>query len=126
SWFEPRNTSVFIVGIGNAGEALLRALRRSPALEYRAVGFLTSHSACVGSSIGGVPVLGTIQEMCRLAEIHQVKEVLITDGELSGKQIREMVESGAQCAVGVTVLPSYEQLLRGGVGLRPRTVSVIA
>lgn len=121
---QPTNTPALIVGIGNAGEALLRAIRRNPDLQYRAVGFIANNPADVGSSISGVPVLGTIQETCRLAERYRVKEVLITDGELSGKQVREMVESGAKCKVDVKVLPSYEQLLHGSVDLRPRTVSI--
>jgi FlaA1/EpsC-like NDP-sugar epimerase len=115
---------VFIVGTSNAGEALLRAIRLNSKLPYRVVGFVTSQRAALGTHIGGVPVVGMIEQTCELAEQYGVPEVLITAGELSGKQVRELVEDGRQRRVAVKVLPSYEQLLHGSVDLRPRTVSI--
>jgi FlaA1/EpsC-like NDP-sugar epimerase len=53
-----------------------------------------------------------------------VREVLITAGELSGQQIRELIGTVRDCGVGVKVLPSYEQLLSGNIDLRPREVSI--
>ena len=40
SIFAPEKTPVFIVGANDTGEALLRAIRRSPRLPYRVVGFI--------------------------------------------------------------------------------------
>ena len=60
----------------------------------------------------------------QLAELHHVSEVLITAGELSGKQVRNLVEQGQRRGVAVKVLPSYEQLLHGRLDLRPREVMI--
>ncbi len=115
---------VLIVGANDAGESLLREIRRGRDLPYRVVGFVADCRTSVGTRLGGVPVLGTIEQTCEIAESHDIQEVLISAGELTGKQVRTLVDDGKQRGVRVQVLPSFEQLLNGRVGLRPREVSI--
>jgi len=119
-----RRKPTFIVGANDTGEALLRAIRRNYKLPYRVIGFLSEDGSKVRSRIGGVPIIGTLDDTCRLAEKYHVKEVMITSGELSGAQVRHLVEAGSQKGVSVKVLPSYEQLLGGKLAWRPREVSI--
>lgn len=122
--FDLGKTPVFIVGANDSGEALLRAIRRSPQLPYRVAGFITDDRRAVPAHIGGVPVIGTLEDTCRLATSCNVSEVLITAGRFPGHQVRRLMEEGRQAGVSVKVLPSYEQLLRGNIDLRPRQVSI--
>jgi FlaA1/EpsC-like NDP-sugar epimerase len=115
---------VFIVGTNDSGEALLRSIRRNPKLPYWVAGFVTEDHHRLQSHIAGVPVLGRVDETCELARQYDVAEVLITAGELSGQQVRQLVEEGTELGIDVKVLPSYEQLLHGAVDLRPRQVSI--
>jgi FlaA1/EpsC-like NDP-sugar epimerase len=115
---------VFIVGTNDSGEALLRSIRRNPKLPYWVAGFVTEDHNRLQSHIAGVPVLGSVDETCELARQYDVAEVLITAGELSGQQVRRLVDEGAELGIDVKVLPSYEQLLHGAVNLRPRQVSI--
>ena len=115
---------VFIVGTNDSGEALLRSIRRNPRLPYWVAGFVTEDHNRLQSHIAGVPVLGRVDETCELARQYDVAEVLITAGELSGQQVRRLVEEGTELGIEVKVLPSYEQLLHGAVDLRPRQVSI--
>ncbi len=114
----------FIVGANDAGEALLRSIRGTPRLHYKVVGFIAEADRCPKGSISGSPVVGDLSDICHLALQHRVSEVLITAGELSGQQVRELVETVSDAGVGVKVLPSYEQLINGHVDLRPREVSI--
>jgi FlaA1/EpsC-like NDP-sugar epimerase len=114
----------FIVGANDSGESLLRAINRNGGLSYRVVGFIDDDVKRLGSQIGGVPVVGTINQTCRLAQRHGVREVLIAADALSGRQVRELVDQARRQSVGVKVLPSYEQLLDGRVAVRPRPVSI--
>jgi FlaA1/EpsC-like NDP-sugar epimerase len=114
----------FIVGANDAGELLLRAIVRNQKLPYRVVGFIDHDPERVGTRICGVPVVGTLGETCRLVERHGVSEVLIAAGELSGRQVRKLVEQTRQQAVGVTVLPSYEQLISRSLAVEPQPVSI--
>lgn len=115
---------VLIVGTNDSGEALLRSIRRNPSLPYWVAGFVTEDRTRLQSHIAGVPVLGTLDETCQIARRHDVAEVLITAGELSGHQVRRLVDEAASAGIEVKVLPSYEQLLHGSVDLRPRQVSI--
>ncbi len=117
-------TAVLIVGANDSGEAILRSIRRNANLSYRVVGFIAEDRKAVRSHIAGVPVIGVLDETCQLAQQHQIPEVLITAGELTGQQVRKLVDEGRETGVSVRVLPSYEQLLRGSVDLRPRQVSI--
>jgi FlaA1/EpsC-like NDP-sugar epimerase len=115
---------VFIVGTNDSGETLLRSIRRNPKLPYWVAGFLTEDRNRLKSHIAGVPVVGSVEETCELAKRYDVAEVLITAGELSGQQVRRLVDEGARTEIEVKVLPSYEQLLHGAVNLQPRQVSI--
>jgi FlaA1/EpsC-like NDP-sugar epimerase len=114
----------FIVGANDAGEALLRAIRRSPKLHYNVIGFIAEDENGPRGSISGVPVVGGLSQICHLASQHRISEVLIAAGELSGQQVRKLIGTVRDKGVSVKVLPSYEQLLNGHVDLRPREVSI--
>jgi FlaA1/EpsC-like NDP-sugar epimerase len=55
---------------------------------------------------------------------HGVEEVLITSGDLSGLEVRRLVETGREHGFRVKVLPSYKQLLEGRVAVQPRPVAI--
>jgi len=115
---------VLIVGANDAGESLSRSILRNERLGYYVVGFIDVTDRRIGTRIGGVPVIGTIGQTCQLAERHGVREILIATEELSGRQVRKLVENARQLSVNVKILPSYEQLISGKVAIQPRPVSI--
>jgi len=112
-----------IVGANHTGELLWRSIMRA-GLPCRVVGFVDVDPSRVGSRMAGVPVVGTIDETCRLAKRRGVGEVLIATGELSGRQVRQLMDDAQQYGINVKVLPSYEQLITGRVSLEPRPVDI--
>lgn len=119
-----RKVPAFIVGANHAGEALLRTIVRNEKLGYQVVGFLDDDERRRGTRIGGVPVIGSVDQTCVLAESRGVRDVLIASGGLSGKQVRQLVDEARLRNVRVKVLPSYDQLIRGSVSIRPRPVAI--
>jgi FlaA1/EpsC-like NDP-sugar epimerase len=113
-----------IVGANDSGETLLRSIRSNPALNYRVVGFVDDRRDMQGRHIGGVPVVGTCEELPRLVARHGIEEVLITAGELPGRTVRELVDLARDAHFRVKVLPSYEQLLEERVAMHPRSVAI--
>lgn len=113
-----------IVGANDEGEALLRSIIRSGQKTYQVVGFVDRDARRVGQRIGGVRVLGTLEEACLLADRYGVRELLVAGGSLSGKEIRQLVEDGRRLGIIVKVLPSYEQLITNKVVIRPRPVAI--
>jgi FlaA1/EpsC-like NDP-sugar epimerase len=114
----------FIVGANEAGESLLRAITSHENLSYRVVGFLDDDPKRKGERIGGVPVIGTIDQTCQLAERYRVRQVLIVADGLPGRRVRKLVEQARRNSVRVHVLPSYQQLIDGNVAVQLRSVSI--
>ncbi|HUS39784.1 MAG TPA: nucleoside-diphosphate sugar epimerase/dehydratase [Pirellulales bacterium] len=122
--FDADRTPTFIVGVNDSGEALLRAIKRNHNLKYHVAGFIDQDVRNVGTRIGGVPVLGVVDQTCELAQRHNVRHVLLTSGDLSGRVVRQLVEQTRALNIQVNVLPSYEQLLHGHVAIKPRPVAI--
>ncbi len=123
-FFPLNRAAVLIAGVDESGEALLRALRLHRGMSYEVVGFITHDAGRVGSCIGGVRVLGTVDQTCALAREHAAAEVLIAGGDLPGRQIRALVDECHRATVPVKVLPSYEEMLSGNLAVQPRPVQI--
>jgi FlaA1/EpsC-like NDP-sugar epimerase len=118
------STPVLIVGANVAGESLLRAIRRDRELDFHVVGFVSTDKQSVGQRISGVPVLGTVDQTCQLAEKHNLENVFILADNMPGSDVRRLVDEASQRGVTVRVLPSFDQMLHGHVALQPRNVSI--
>ena len=115
---------VLIVGANDAGESLLRAIRRDANIAYRVIGFVSSDKGNVGERISGIPILGKFDDTCALAKSMHVEHIFISAGALSGRRVRQLMDDCAQEGVQVRVLPSYEELLNNKVQLSTRSVSI--
>lgn len=115
---------VLIVGIGDAGALMLRSVRQSGRQNYRAVGFICSDEKMIGSRIEGVPIVGTIHHASKLAEKYAAQQILVIQGEVTGEELRHLVDQSERHGFEVRVLPSYKQLIDGSFTLQPRQVSI--
>ena len=114
----------FIVGANESGAALLRIIDRNKNTSLKVVGFLDDHPNRQGTRINGIPVLGSLQQMCALAHRYGVSDILLPADEIPGKTVRQLVEAGNSAQIQVQVLPSYQQLLSGMVEMKPRPVCI--
>lgn len=119
-----KGTPVLIVGADDYGESILRAVRSCKGTRYNVLGFVAQKLDSHRQFIGGVPVVGEIDQTMDLALSHQVDELLIASRALNGKQVRDIVRISSENNINVKVLPGFDQLLNGQVDLRPRTVSI--
>lgn len=114
---------VLIVGANDDGEALLRTLRLDRKDPVQPLGFVDPNPRHQGQHIGGVPVVGTPDDLPRLIASLAAAEVLVA-GELPGRVVRAVMADAQKADVPVRVLPTYEQLLQGSVAVGPRDVSI--
>jgi len=117
-------TPVLIAGAGDNGEALLRTLRRTKNPAYAVVGFTAEDESLIGATMGGVPIVGTIDQTCHIARHRNIRNVLVAGDGINGKQLRSLVDEGFREGIEVKVLPSYKQLIDGTIDLVPRNVSI--
>ncbi len=109
---------VLVFGAGDAGEHLVRAMVNQPQYGYHPVGFIDDQPVKLGLRIHGVEVLGTRADLQRLLERHKVEEVMISIGDLSHSDLREVAAVCWQRRIPVRRVPSFARLLDGHAGLQ--------
>jgi FlaA1/EpsC-like NDP-sugar epimerase len=116
--------ATIIVGANNSAEVLVRAIHGNIRLGYHVIGVIDTEQGRLGARIGGVRIIGHLDETCHLALRHGVDEVLIVRDALSGRQVRRLVEQARRQGVYVKVLPSYQELICGTIDIHPRPVVI--
>jgi FlaA1/EpsC-like NDP-sugar epimerase len=81
---------VLIYGAGDGGELVLRELRRNSALGREAVGFLDDDASKLGSRIHEVPVLGGLERLDRLLDVHRVSEIIVASPKIPRERVRRL------------------------------------
>lgn len=102
---------VLILGAGQAGEALVRDLRRAGA--YQPVGFLDDAAKLRGSHLQGLPVLGRVDEVGRIAPETAAKLLVIAMPSLDAASMRRVVESCERTGLPFRTVPRLDDLLEG-------------
>lgn len=102
---------VLILGAGRSGEALVRDLRRAGS--YDPVGFLDDAVKLRGSHLQGVPVLGTIDDVERIAPETAAKLLVIAMPSLDAAAMRRVVNACERTGLPFRTVPRLDDLLEG-------------
>ncbi len=102
---------VLILGAGRAGEALVRDLRRAGA--YTPVGFLDDAIKLRGSRLQGVPVLGTLADVERIAPETAARLLVIAIPSLDAAEMRRVVDLCERTGLPFRTVPRLDDLLEG-------------
>jgi FlaA1/EpsC-like NDP-sugar epimerase len=106
-------TPVLVLGAGDAADALLRDL--SAKREWRVVGLLDDNAGRRGRQIRGVPVLGALKELPRLAGELGVEHAIIAMPSVSHTVRRNAVQLATQAGLKVMTVPSFDDIMSGRV-----------
>ena len=85
---------VLIVGAGDTGELVLRAMARSRTRAYRVVGFLDDHLEMRDRSIHGVRILGPSSSIGEVVDREHVEEVVLTTNQYADDLLVECRRRG--------------------------------
>lgn len=116
---EPSSTQarrVLILGAGDAGEMILREMRRGTA--YHPVGLIDDDPRKAGLTIHGVAVLGRRQDLPRVIAATKAQEVLVAIPSLESSSMRSVVETLETCKLPITTLPGLKELRDGSVAVQ--------
>ncbi len=102
---------VLILGAGQAGEALVRDLRRAGA--YQPVGFLDDAAKLRGSYLQGLPVLGRVEDVTRISRETAVKLLVIAMPSIDAAAMRRVVEACEGTGLPFRTVPRLDELLEG-------------
>ena len=104
---------VLIIGAGQAGESLIRDLKRTTS--YLPVGLVDDSKNKRGLEVHGVRVLGTIPKLPDLVIKHQVDLIFIAIPSISSMSMRRVVSHCEACNISFHTLPSLQALASGHV-----------
>jgi FlaA1/EpsC-like NDP-sugar epimerase len=120
-----RRERVLLLGAGQAGVVVAREIAARPDLALHAVGFLDDDHLKVGTRIGGLQVLGRIDDVAEIAARKRVKRVLITIANAAGPQIREITMRCRDAGLDTKIIPGVYEIVGNRVNLsRIREVAI--
>jgi FlaA1/EpsC-like NDP-sugar epimerase len=109
---------LLIIGAGDAGEKIVREIMDNPRLDYEVVGFLDDDPKKQGLRIHGMPVLGPIPKIHKLAYDAEMDEVLIAMPSASAKQMRRIMEACEGTGLKCRTTPGIGELIDGKVSFK--------
>ena len=116
---------VLLIGAGEAGVLVAREIANRPDLGLKPVGFLDDHPLKQRTSIGGLPVLGTTDDIKIVADRLNVERTLITIANASGAQIRRITELCRDAGLETKIIPGIYEIVGNRVNLsRVREVAI--
>ncbi len=116
---------VILLGAGEAGVLVAREIANRPDLGLKAVGFLDDDVTKVHTSIGGLRVLGTTEDVGAIATRERVKRVLITIANATGQQVRRLTELCRDAGLETKIIPGIYEIVGDKVNLsRLREVAI--
>jgi FlaA1/EpsC-like NDP-sugar epimerase len=102
-----------IVGAGNTGEALLREIHRMSVIEYDVVGFVDDSPIKQNISIHGIPVLGTVDQLPKICQEHNIEEIAIAMPSATHQQLRRVVQVCQGTKIRFRTVPSITDIAAG-------------
>ncbi|MCW2501966.1 MAG: polysaccharide biosynthesis protein, partial [Actinomycetia bacterium] len=104
-----------VIGAGEGGDQILRAMLRNPDSAYLPVALLDDDPAKEGLRIMAVPVAGGREQLAEQVSRHGADTLLVAIPSAGPELIRELVDLAAPLRLDVKVLPSVAELPDGVV-----------
>lgn len=118
------NKRVSIIGAGDSGEQILREILIRSDLKTVAVGFFDDDPVKIGSTIHGVPVLGSIKEINHFKNIYD--EIIICIPAATNEQMQIIIEKCKETGKKFRTLPAIWELIDGSISVNKiREVSLV-
>jgi FlaA1/EpsC-like NDP-sugar epimerase len=106
---------LLIIGAGDGGEKIYREIQNNARLQYAVVGFLDDDLAKVGRKIHGIPVLGCISDIKKIAKKINANEALIAIPSATSKQMRNILVHCRESGIKFKTIPGMGELINGKV-----------
>ncbi|MCA1957239.1 MAG: polysaccharide biosynthesis protein [Nitrospira sp.] len=107
----PSARRVLIVGAGNAGEQLARAMLSDPDYACRPVAFVDDDPVKRRTLIHGIPVLGTTAEVKAVADRVGAHEIIVAIPSAPTLVKQKILAASEGCTAPIKILPSVKRLL---------------
>lgn len=106
-----------VIGPAAAVAVVSRRVATHPEARLHLVGYLSQGSEGKTSTPDGLPWLGTVTEISRIATEYDVERVIVTEQEMSEPAAEHLIEECKEAGLGLTFLPQHFGLLGPGIEL---------
>ena len=110
-----RKRKVLLIGAGCAGMMAAREICNRGNTDLEVKGFLDDEPAKQGSVIQGVRVIGSTQDLPRLAQELGIDHVIITIAQAARQDISRIVKICERIPIKVRIIPALSEILEGKV-----------
>lgn len=94
-----KGKNILIFGAGDAGEMVVREIKRNRALSYNPIGFIDDDPVKFGNKIQGVPVLGSRDNIKNLVSSLNIQEVIIAIPSINVEVLYQIARICTDCGV---------------------------
>jgi len=108
---------VLVIGAGDAGEVIIRELKRTPDLNQWPVALVDDDPAKRGTRVHGVPVLGNTDEIPATVSRLGISQVLIAIPSATGAQMRRIVTRCREIGVDFVTVPALKEIIGGRISV---------
>jgi len=102
---------VVIVGAGDAGISVLKELALDPTSSRRPVAIVDDNPSKWGRTVYGIPILGGIKNLARIAADNGADEILICIPSATRSQMRDVLRASRSSNLPVRSLPCLSELI---------------
>jgi FlaA1/EpsC-like NDP-sugar epimerase len=114
-----------VIGAGDTGALVVRELQKSPQLNLTPVGFLDDDPAKQKHTIYGVSVIGTVDDLAALIDLHKIDIVIIAIPSASGQLVRMVNDVCRIKGIASRTVPGVHELIGGKISInRLREVDI--
>jgi FlaA1/EpsC-like NDP-sugar epimerase len=114
----PEKTRILVVGAGDAGQMIVREIRKNSRLRSEVIGFLDDDPKKKRERFQGFHVLGGQKRIASICKKYNVDEVIIAIPSASSREIRRIVERCLKAGVKFKMLPGVGDLIDGRVSVQ--------
>lgn len=100
-----------VLGAGDAGRLLVAGIQHSQG--WVVVGYLDDAPNKRGARVGGVPVLGALEDAKHFAELHGITHLIVAMPAATVAERRRALDLAGQVGLPVLTVPSSQELLAG-------------
>ena len=114
-----------VIGAGDAGALVVRELQKSPQLNLTPVGYLDDDPAKQKHTIYGVSVIGKVDDLPSMIDLHKIEVVIIAIPSAPGQLVRRVNDVCRVKGVTSRTVPGVYELIGGKVSVnRLREVDI--
>ena len=113
-----------LVGSDHAAGVLAHQMQSLPQSEFRIRGLLDCDPGKVGTRLGRLPILGTPEDLGKIANAHGITDVFVIAGSLPGKRLRFLMDACADAQLALKIVPPAEELFRGNSRIPTRDIEI--